>query len=154
MATHKSDLIAAKDAFSVSDKSAFSSERTNATVLHATAVYTFKGTETSGDFIEVAELPAGAIVIPNQSFVADSNPSALTGRSIDVKLGIPGNTACFGYVPYLQVATARNFSGSVLHDPVPLATKTRVVANLSAINGSAIPSGKKIAFGISYAIKG
>lgn len=155
MAIHKSDIIQAKDSLNISEKSAFNSDRTNATVLQATAVYTFKGTEGANDIVELADLPAGATVIPHQSYVADSFPSGLAGGStVDVHLGVAGDPTRFGYVDYLNSGNARNFTNSVLHTPVPFAEQTRVVAKLSALNGPVIPSGKKLAFGITYTIKG
>ena len=151
MPIHKSDLIAAKDSLAVSDKSKFSANRTNAKVLQATAVYTFKGTEIPGDIIELVDLPAGATVIPHQSFVADSTPSALSYGAANIHLGVPADQR-FGYAEGVYAGTSRSFSTQVSHEGIPLEKETRVVAHLGYIPN--IPAGKKLAFGISYAING
>jgi len=151
MATHKSDIITAKDSLAVSDKSAFSAIRTNATVLQATAVYTFKGTEQSGDVIELVELPAGAAVIPQKCYVADSNPTSLGVANPYLDLGLAGD-ARYGKVYSLGFGYSRHF-GDETNAPellAPFEKPTRVTATLSQIG--AIPAGGKIAFGINYVI--
>ena len=155
MATHKSDLLKAKDSLAVSDKSAFNANRTNATVLQATAVYTMDGTLQSGDMIELAELPSGATVIPQQCYIADSFPTAFGygGSSPVLYLGVNGDGR-YGTAQYLQFGYSRNFGteASATGNPTPFTKATRVTASFGYVPYA--PKGGKLVFGIAYTING
>lgn len=155
MATHKSDLLKAKDSLAVSDKSAFNANRTNATVLQATAVYTMDGTLYSGDTIELAELPSGATVVPHRCYIADSNPTAFGygGGSPSVVLGVSGDGR-YGSVQNLGYRNSANFGyeASATGNPTPFTKATRVTASFGYVPYS--PKGGKLVFGIAYTING
>lgn len=159
MATYQSDIIAAKDALNISDKS-MDGAKTGATVLHATAVYTMKGTETGGDIIELTDLPPSARVLPHDSRVSlggtggfraatlllgDKNSPYRYGRARLDRDESPGSnivSSAFGYV-----------GDGYGVDPLPYEKTTRLIASFNDTPSSKITGGK-IVFDISYTING
>lgn len=155
MPTHQSDIIQAKDSLNISEKS-IDGAKTGATVLHATAVYTVKGGEVDGDIIELTDLPVGATVIPQQSFVAFGYPAGFSYGSVMLEdekaaqeygLGIismnaPEQRAVFGYSPSEGTRV-----------PKPYDEQRRLVARFYGTPSGKLTGGK-IVFGISYTIKG
>lgn len=166
MATYKSDIIKKKDALDISGKS-LSGDKTGARVLYATAEYVFKPeasapTEANGDVIELAEIPAGATVVPELSYVSKS----FGYRNFRITLGDETDDDRFGSVQSIATSPpegvgAFNYDypsqaffgcGDIL--PIPsYAETTRVVATLSEISSS-IPAQSKLRFGIAYRVQG
>ena len=161
MAIHKSDLAAAKDSRDVSTKS-LSGERTGGNVLLATAEYTFGSTpgqpENPYDVIQLADIPAGATVIPQQSYVA----SHFFGYAVNFKLGDAADVQRHGMAgtnvpagPWKMITDVPSFGsfGYAASAPTRYATTTRVKAMLVDSFGYP-PPGYKVTFGIAYRVQG
>lgn len=158
MATYKSDIIRAKDSLDVAGKS-LSGEKTGAQVLYATAEYEFGYLQlNANDVIELADIPAGATVVPQLSYATKSFEHGLRvslgekdspGRfgKVGTDLG-PGTC---GFAPY---APGQAFFGyPVAATITPYAQATRVVAKIEHI-ALDTPGGSKLAFGIAYRVQG
>ncbi len=151
MAIHESDIIKAKESLNISDKS-LPGLKTGAALLQATAVYTVTGTETDGDIIELAEVPAGAAVIPQLSYAAFGNPYPFGTARVELGDGSladrygalymaansPSCTGAFGYREDAQYL------------PQPYAAPTRIQARLTNLDDP--EPGGKIVFGVAYRI--
>jgi len=146
----------AKNNRNLSEKAAMDGDKTGATVLHATAVYTMKGTEVSDDIIELTDLPPGATVIPDKSHLTFGYPAAFRYNS--VSLGDAAAPTRYGYAALNHEADfhSRSFgyvSGSAIAVPQPYKQSTRLVAKFSG-TPTGRQAGGKLVFGISYTIKG
>lgn len=166
MATYKSDIIRAKDSLDVSGKS-LSGEKTGAQVLYATAHYDFKPktatpVETNGDVILLADIPAGATVVPELSYVAKSfaTPSLIVRlgdgsvggaeRFGTVGNGQPEGVSAFGYE-----APSHAFFGKYVDGVVaPYEKTTRVQATLTSVDRANMPTTAWLKFGIAYRVQG
>ncbi|MBX3740223.1 MAG: hypothetical protein KF712_04485 [Akkermansiaceae bacterium] len=162
MATYKSDIITAKDSLDVSSKS-LSGEKTGAPVLYATADYVFGNPRaTNGDVLDLADIPAGATVVPELSYVSKS----FGGRHLRILLGdkhaggrfgqvgtdssgIPEGPHGFGYDSPSTASFGYEMQGSLSR----YTETTRVKATLSNIS-LAIPENEKLRFGIAYRVQG
>lgn len=152
MAIHKSDIITAKDALSVSEKN-ISGERTGATILRATAVYTIKGTEADSDVIHLTDLPPTAAVIPEMSHLAFGYPRGAT--AVTAFLGdatAPGRFGQASVQTGIESAAFGYTDGAGQPVPLPYEKATRVQATLGGISGRV--TGGQLVFGIAYRIKG
>lgn len=162
MATYKSDIITAKESLDISSKS-LSGEKTGAQVLYATAEYVSGYIEAgSNDIIELADIPAGATVVPELSYVSksfgyrdlkislgDKDGSARFGFVGTPDSGIPAGPSAFGY----DTASRANFGHAPTGSPAPYKTETRVLAAL--LNGSeGLQPESKLRFGIAYRVQG
>jgi hypothetical protein len=157
MATHKSDIILAKENRNVSEKAALEGVKTGATVLRATAVYTMKGTEAATDTIHLTDLPPSAVVLPHDSsvsfgytrgfysgtlYLGDQHDPYRYGSAYLNHDGHHPISAPFGY---------KNNGRGV--DPAPYDKTTRLTATFAGTPISPV-AGSKLIFGINYAIKG
>jgi hypothetical protein len=162
MPTYKSDIIRAKDSLDVSSKS-LSGEKTGAQVLYATAEYVF-GTPSlaTNDVIELADIPAGATVVPELSYASvtfrernlmislgDEASSGRFGAVGTTNSGIPAGPSNFGY-PNLSQAT---FGYGMSANIPPYAVATRVRATINHLS-SGVPAQNKLKFGIAYRVQG
>jgi len=162
MATYQSDIIKAKEALAISDKS-LSGEKTGGRVLYATAEYVLRPTASSptevpNDVIELAEIPAGAVIVPQQSYLARN----FGGAEFTVSLGDAADPARFGYVGTHVDGVSRLpmysqgqafFGYHAGEQAGPLAAPLRVAAAfgyLPEIYGY----NNKLTFGIAYRVQG
>ncbi|WAC18838.1 hypothetical protein OVA24_16530 [Luteolibacter sp. SL250] len=162
MAIYKSDIITAKDSLDVSGKS-LSGEKTGAQVLYATAEYVFReNIEITDDIIELADIPAGATVVPELSYVrksfgyrdlklslGDKDSAARFGAVGTSDTGIPLGPSLFGY----GIPCQANFGHGMATDLPRYVEETRVRATLQGITEYILP-GEKLRFGIAYRVQG
>jgi len=162
MTIYQSDIIKAKDSLDVSGKS-LSGEKTGAQVLYATAEYVFgDNIEITDDIIELADIPAGATVVPELSYVRKS----FAARDLRITLGDKFHAARFGAVGTLGTgipegphsfgynhASHANFGHASQNNQAPYAEETRVKATLKDIT---VPMSEdsKLTFGIAYRVQG
>jgi hypothetical protein len=162
MAIHQSDIIKAKESRDVSGKS-LSGEKTGARVLYATAEYVF-GTPSlaTNDVIELADIPAGATVVPELSYASvsfadrnllislgDKDSSGRFGSVGTTSAGVPAGPYNFGY-PNLSQAT---FGYGKSNAIAPYAATTRVRATINYLSSS-VAAQQKLKFGIAYRVQG
>lgn len=162
MATYQSDIIKAKASLDVSGKS-LSGEKTGAHVLYATAEYVVKPTagsptEIANDVIELADVPAGATVVPHLCYVSKT----VTNKSLTLQLGDTTDATRYG-----GVTTGSDDSMGKLSLPYPHTAQfgtsagfaeryekqTRICAKITAIDAT-MPAGTKLKFGIAYRVQG
>ena len=162
MAIHKSDIIRAKDSLDVSGKS-LSGEKTGAQVLYATAEYVFGSPAVAlNDVIELADIPAGATVVPELSYVrktfgnrdlklslGDKDDSDRFGAVGTYGSGIPEGPHYFGYDAASQVTFGYNRSENIGR----YAETTRVMASIDHLP-LAVQAQQKLTFGIAYRVQG
>ncbi|RYD36214.1 MAG: hypothetical protein EOP87_05890 [Verrucomicrobiaceae bacterium] len=162
MAIHKSDIIRAKDSLDVSGKS-LSGEKTGAQVLYATAEYVVGSPALAlNDVIELADIPAGATVVPELSYVRKS----FGDRDVKVSLGdkdandrfgvvgtmgsgVPEGPHFFGY----DGASQATFGYQRSENIPKYAETTRVKATINQLSTS-VPAQEKLQFGIAYRVQG
>lgn len=153
MPPYKTDLIQAKEALNLSDKSA-GNDRNGAVILHTVAHYSF-GYEAPYNSIEIAEIPKGATVVPELSYVAVKfyNPYlnfALGDATDSYRYGIAGTDVVAqgsSKLPSYQPGSAF-FGYGMYQTPTPYAQPTRVRAYIMEPFG--YPSDGQAVFSIAY----
>ncbi len=153
MPPYKTDLILAKEALDISDKS-YGNDRNGAVVLHTIAEYSF-GYESPYNSIEIAEIPKGATVVPELSYVAvktylSSLNLALGDATDPYRYGIAGTDVVAqgsSKLPSYQPGSAF-FGYGMYQTPRPYAQPTSVRAFIMEPFG--YPNGGDAVFSIAY----
>lgn len=154
MANFKTDLIAANDQINISDK-VVNGDRTGGLLLYATAIYTLVGTEAANDTIQLFDLPAGAVIIPQLSHVTCSaDPSVGT---LNLWIGDQADLDRYANAILLgsggQVAFTSGAMPAAVATPFQPTAQTRIIASIAA--ASAAPTAAvKLIFTVAYRIKG
>lgn len=160
MATYKSDIIQAKDSLDVSGKS-LSGEKTGAQVLYATAEYTWGYPEYAYpyDIIQLADIPAGATVVPHLSWVnAGFEVTQLNlhlGDNLNyTKYGMAGTDVPDGPGKLTSGYRGSSFFGYDGRPALKYEKETRVIAMVAHDNFGYPATGSKLTFGIAYRVQG
>lgn len=129
-------------------------ERLFGELRRARARVTFTGALISGDIIKIAELPEGAVVLPQLSFAKTNGVTA----AVDLDIGHSGDTDAFSNG--LNLGTAAEITGfnsgatalgAEAHTPSPFTAPTYVQAVVNA--NAAVVANEWIEFEIVYALK-
>ena len=153
MATFYTDIAASDLTLNVRNRT--NSDLTHGDVRFAEATYTATGTEAaSGDTIQVAVLPVGAVPVPELWRVA--NEASMGGSVIAIPtLGDAGDADRYSATSISvnsstagSAAVTANVTASVLPRYTVTEATQRVVAAITRTN--ALTAGKKISFLIAY----
>jgi len=154
MANFKSDLITANDQINISDK-VVNGDRTGGILLYATAILTLAGTEAAADTIQLFDLPAGAVIVPQLSHATCSADPSSGTLTLDV--GDAGDVDRYANDILLasggQVAFCSGTMPAAVAAPYQPTAQTRIYATIVAASASPTAS-VKIAFTIAYRVKG
>lgn len=151
MANFKSDLITANDQIDISDK-VVNGDRTGGLLLFATAIYTLVATEAAADTIQLFDLPAGAVIIPQLSHVTGADP----GTTLTVDVGDAGDVDRYADGITLsnggQVAFCSGTMPAAVAAPYQPTATTRIYATVAS--AATLTAAVKLAFTVAYRIKG
>lgn len=152
MANFQSDLITANDQIDISDKMV-NGDRTGGLLLYATAIYTLLSTEAAADTIQLFDLPAGAVIIPQLSH---ATCSADPGTALTFDVGDAGDVDRYANDILLasggQVAFTAGTMPAAVATPYQPTEKTRIYATV--VTATTLTAAVKVAFTIAYRIKG
>lgn len=152
MANFKSDLITAKDSVNISDK-VVDGDRTGGLLLLATAVVTLSGSTATNDTIQLVDLPAGAVPVPQLSHVT---ASADPGTDLELNIGTSDDEDLLADGLVLSSGGQVAFTAGTM--PAGAITPTRTVANTrvfaTVTDADAVNASVKLVFTIAYRIKG
>ena len=151
MANFKSDVITTKDQADYSNK-AEPSNLVGKLPLVILASYTIAGSEAVNDTIQLIDLPAECVIVPQLSSV--TGVGAGTGLTIDVGDSVDPDRYAGGINLSTggQVAFTAGALPAAVGAPYLPATTSRVYATIKA--GTALVVGAKLNFVITYRIKG
>ena len=152
MANFKSDLITANDQINISDK-VVNGDRTGGLLLYATAILTLAGTEAAADTIQLFDLPAGAVIVPQLSHATcDADP----GTALSLDVGDAGDVDRYANDIVLssggQVAFTSGTMPAAVGTPYQPTAQTRIYATV--VTATAVNATVKVAFTIAYRVKG
>jgi hypothetical protein len=152
MANLKSDLIAALDQINISDK-VVDGDRTGGIVLLATAIVQLDASLVAGNTIQLLDLPAGAVIVPQLCSVT---PSANPATTLTLDVGDSGDADRYADgivlngVGQVMFSSAAPYPAAVTVPFRPTAS-TRIYATV--VSAAAVGS-VKLAFAIAYRVKG
>ena len=152
MANFKSDLITANDQVNISDK-VVNGDRTGGLLLYATAIYTLLATEAANDTIQLFDLPAGAVIVPQLSH---ATCSADPGTALTFDIGDAGDVDRYANDILLaaggQVAFTAGTMPAGVAAPYQPTAQTRVYATV--VTATSLTAAVKVVFTIAYRVKG
>ena len=153
MATLKTDLASKQD--SNSPKLRASGFLAAGTVSRVSATYIATGAEVAGDIIDIADLPAGAQILPGRGTIATDGVGG-TGATI-ATIGDAGSAARYSSTAVAVVAagvTAITPANAVAVAPYTVeAGNTRIKAVIGLTSGS-LTAGKKSRFELIFSAPG
>jgi len=154
MADYTSNLIAKQAAASTGQSGGIrDADDLSGTLLYATAIVTLDHAMAANDTIQLADLPAGAVVVPQLSHVTGAT-TATSSLTLDIGDALIPNR----YAQVLDVTAAGQhaFCAGTLPaaaaTPYRLPDPTRVHATVHAASG--VNTGVQLAVTIAYRVKG
>ncbi|GAT35616.1 hypothetical protein TSACC_3687 [Terrimicrobium sacchariphilum] len=150
MATVKTDVATSQSSNSVRDRG--DSNKVSGDIRIAEAVYTTTAGLAAGDIIDIVQLPIGAIVLPERSWVANE-ASGGTGAAI-AKIGDAEDDDRYSATSIdltsagARAVTAVNTTAVLVRTPVTKTTNT-IKATVALTSGN-VTAGKLIRFSIAY----
>lgn len=152
MANFKSDLITANDQIAISDK-VVNGDRTGGLLLYATAIYTQVNTEAANDTIQLFDLPAGAVIVPQLSHVTLSGDP---GTALTMDVGDAADPNRYADTVVLSSGGEVKFNSGTMPAaatvPYQPTAQTRIYATVKT--ATSLSGSPKIVFTIAYRVKG
>ena len=153
MSNFKSDLITKGEAALLAQSDGVrDGDDLAGVLLIATAIVTLAGTEAANDTIQLVDLPAGAVVVPQLSHVTGADP----GTTLTLDIGDAGDTDRYADGIVLsaggQVAFCSATLPAAVAAPYRLTGATRIYATVAS--AASLTAAVKLVVTIAYRVKG
>lgn len=158
MADYKSDIITKVEAVDSGKQASglVNGDDVTGVLLLATVSYTLTGSEAANDTIQLVDIPAGAVIVPQNSYCT---ASADPGTTLTLKVGDSADDDRYASGIVMSAGGIIGFCSATM--PAAVATPYRIPSSVGAsriiatvASANTLTAAVKLVFTIAYRVKG